>query len=199
MRAFVARKSETNSNPKKGKFKTPGHIDHVVHNNFPLAVTESKDGLVSKPPLQEPEHHRLFTFSPVIGADQDGINRQPMVFPEPDRVTQHAPDQIPLGLGLMFGVDQDEAPMALESLRLSPTNALAFARFTRRFAEENPTNSPAVLAVLDWNSRRALTGAPDHPEAWWARAIYLERVGQPRAAFDLMECASRDVETEPRF
>jgi len=79
-----------------------------------------------------------------------------------------------------------------EALPYQPGNAYLISCLARMVAAQDATENPRFLAEADWLSRRAIALRPTgEPEAWWARAIYLERAGDLNAAVEACDHAGR--------
>ncbi|NLH72445.1 MAG: protein kinase, partial [Verrucomicrobia bacterium] len=79
-----------------------------------------------------------------------------------------------------------------EALPYQPGDAYLISCLARMVVAQDASENPRFLAEADWLSRRAIALAPTgEPEAWWARAICLERAGDLDAAVQACDEAAR--------
>jgi WD40 repeat protein/tetratricopeptide (TPR) repeat protein/tRNA A-37 threonylcarbamoyl transferase component Bud32 len=77
-------------------------------------------------------------------------------------------------------------PSLEQAVRLSPSHALAQARWALAMVTNQATVHPRLMAQCEWQSVRAAELAPNEPEVWRARAQLLEHAGKLTNALDCM-------------
>lgn len=74
---------------------------------------------------------------------------------------------------------QDNTVESLQqALSLSPNNGPALARLAFLTLTNTTTPEPQLTASLEWQSRHGVELSPKNPDAWWARAKFLDHFGK---------------------